>query len=458
MNKEKSSMLTGTLWDKILLFALPLAASSILQQLFNSADVAVVGRFAGTVALAAVSSNGSIIGLLVNSFVGMSVGANVVIANYIGQERMDHVKKAIHNAITLAVIIGLSLMVIGIVITPYMLRLIGSPAEVFPYAVLYLRIYFIGVPFIILYNFEAAVLRSHGQTQRPVISLSVAGVINIILNLILVIVFKMSVAGVAIATVVSNIVSSMDLLFYLLRDKSGYGLNPKELEFDPIFIKQILRVGLPAGLQGAVFSISNLVIQSSVNSFGPDTIAASGAALNFEMFAYYLLNAFGQAAVTFSSQNFGAKQYKRCLQATRCALIEGGILVTLLSGLFIIFRYPLVHIFTASDEVARIAAIRMVVVLSLEFFNMSDDVISGGLRGIGYAVTPTVICIAGICGVRIAWVTFALPFNHNFQMLMYCYPLSWMVTTTCLVAAYFTCYRRLMASLNTPTVPTRAES
>ena len=211
MNKEKSSMLTGTLWDKILLFALPLAASSILQQLFNSADVAVVGRFAGTVALAAVSSNGSIIGLLVNSFVGMSVGANVVIANYIGQERMDHVKKAIHNAITLAVIIGLSLMVIGIVITPYMLRLIGSPAEVFPYAVLYLRIYFIGVPFIILYNFEAAVLRSHGQTQRPVISLSVAGVINIILNLILVIVFKLSVAGVAIATVVSNIVSSMDL-------------------------------------------------------------------------------------------------------------------------------------------------------------------------------------------------------------------------------------------------------
>lgn len=443
MNNEETSMVSGSLWDKILWFALPLAASSILQQLFNSADVAVVGRFAGTIALAAVSSNGSIIGLLVNSFVGMSVGANVVIANYIGQERLDMVKKSIHNAVILAVMMGLGLMVVGLFLSPFMLRWIGMPDNVLPSAVLYLRIYFLGVPFIILYNFEAAILRSRGETKRPVISLFVAGVINIILNLILVIVFKLSVAGVAIATVVSNIVSSMDLLWYLLRDKSDYGVHADELKLEMSLIRQILRIGLPAGLQGAVFSFSNLIIQSAINSFGAETIAASGAALNFEMFAYYLLAAFGQAAVTFSSQNYGAKQYDRCLKATKCALIEGGIAVTLMSVLFIIFRYPLVCIFTKSDAVAKIAMERMIVVLSLEFFNMSDDVLSGGMRGVGYSLVPAIICIAGICGVRLFWVYCVLPFHHTFMMLMYCYPLSWIVTTSCLIFAYFTCMKKV---------------
>ncbi|MDE6567511.1 MAG: MATE family efflux transporter, partial [Lachnospiraceae bacterium] len=303
---ENMDMLQGSLTDKILKFALPLAATGILQQLFNAADVAVIGQYAGKNAMAAVGSNSPVIGLLVNAFVGIALGANVVISRFTGQKNSDGVRKAVHTSVVFAVLSGIFLTVLGELAAPYLLRLLSVPDDVFPLSLLYLRVYLLGLPVIFLYNFESAIFRSQGDTRTPLICLVISGVINVALNLFFVRVLKMTVDGVATATVVSNLISSAMLFYLLCHRKDHIRLQVGELRIDRQVLAAMVRIGLPAGLQGMVFSISNLCIQSAINRLGSDVMAASSAAFNIEIFAYYVINSFGQACTTFVGQNYGA--------------------------------------------------------------------------------------------------------------------------------------------------------
>lgn len=437
-------MLSGSLWNKILLFALPLAASSILQQLFNSADVAVVGRYAGKQALAAVGSNGSVINLLVNLFVGLSVGANVVISRYIGENDAKRVQKATHCAIVVALASGFIIMTVGLIITRPILEMMSTPSDIIDLATLYLRIYFLGMPFLMLYNFSAAILRSRGDTQRPLIVLFAAGVINIALNLVFVIIFKLSVAGVAIATVISNAVSSSTLLFLLTREKGALRIYLKKLAIDKACLLDFIKIGVPAGLQGVVFSVSNVCIQSALNSLGSDFVAGSAAALNFEFFVYYMLNSFTQACVTFTGQNYGAGNFKRCGSVTKWCVFLGFLFVTAMSAAFVVFGNKLIYIYTEDAAVARIGVMRMTYVLSFQFLNLCIDVLSGSMRGMGYSFVPAIISVVGVCGVRLGWVYTVFPLKPDFSTLILAYPISWGITAAVILMAYFVIRKKVM--------------
>ena len=353
-NRHNTDMLSGSLWDKILMFALPLAASSMLQQLFNSADVAVVGKFTGKQALAAVGSNGPVINLLVNFFVGISVGTNVVIARYIGSGNEKRANSAAHTAVLVSVICGFVIMALGLLVSPLILNLIGTPDDFIDLAVLYLRIYFCGMPFMMLYNFCSAIFRSKGDTKKPLIYLFVSGIVNVILNLIFVIVFKMGVAGVAIATVISNMISSVLMLRSLTKEEGAIKITLKNLKIDKRNLSEIIRVGMPAGIQGMVFSISNVCVLSGLNLLGTDVVSASSAAQNYENLIYFMSNSFAQATVTFVSQNYGAGNLKRC---KRAVLIGMGLSVAASAAMFavfIVFRTPLLGIYTDDKEIIRI--------------------------------------------------------------------------------------------------------
>lgn len=436
-------MLNGSLLDKILLFALPLGASSILQALFNSADVAVVGRFAGSVAQAAVGCNASIINLLVNLFVGLSVGANAVIANYIGQKNESRIQDAVHTVILLAVYSGIALMVLGQVIARPLLLLQNTPQDVLGQAILYLRIYFIGMPFIMVYNFGSAVLRSKGDTRRPLYALMISGVINVILNLFLVITFRLGVAGVAIATVVSNVVSSGMVFYFLMTEELPFRLSLKKLAFEKHSLKRVIRIGLPAGIQGMVFPISNMCIQAGINSFGASAIAASTAALNFEYFSYYVINAFASAAVTFTSQNYGAGKKERCRRVFWLCMACGAAISGSLIAIFMMWRGVLIRIYTIDEAVITLALARMVHVLTLEWIPTAYEVPASAMRGLGYSVMPAVITILGTCLFRVFWVTVVFARLGTFTVLMDVYPVSWIVTGAAMMAAYFVIWRKV---------------
>lgn len=434
--KNNKDLINGSLWDKILMFALPLAASNILQQLFNSADMAVVGRFSGKAALAAVGSNGSIINLLVNLFIGLSIGANVIIARQIGQGEKEKASRSAHTAISISVVCGIIIMIMGILIARPILELMGSPEDVIDLATLYLRIYFLGMPFIMLYNFGSALLRSIGDTKRPFICLSVAGVVNVLLNLLFVVGFKMSVEGVAIATVVSNIVSSSMVLYFLMHDESEVKIERKKLCVDFSSIREMAAVGIPAGLQNIVFSISNLSVQSSLNSLGSSVMAGSVAALNFEMYVHFIFNGFTQACLTFTSQNFGAGKIDRCKKAIRGSLIQGFIASSLMISVFIIFREPLIRIYTKEEMVIPYGLIRMTILLPLMMTNMVNEILSGALRGMKHSLMPALISVFGICGIRFIYVFTVFPKNPTFATLLWVYPLSWAITTIGVIIAF----------------------
>ena len=434
---NQMDMLNGSIFDKILLFALPLAISSILQQLFNSVDVAVVGRFASSEALAAVGSNSSVISLLINLFVGISVGANVVIANYIGQGKTEKIQDAVHTVMIISLISGVFLLVLGLMIARPILEIMGTPENVIDLAVLYLHIYFLGMPFLMIYNFGAAVLRSKGDTQRPLIALFIGGVINVILNLFFVVVLHMSVEGVAIGTVISNVFSSMMLLYWLMHETDALRIDLKQLKINDRILKRIAKIGVPAGLQGMVFSISNVCIQSSLNALGSDAIAASSAALNYEYFAYYILSSFAQAAVTFIGQNYSAKKYDRCKKITLQSFLLGGVTTMVACMLFVIFDHFFISFFTSDISVASLAYTRMKIILPFQFLNMSIEVFSSVMRGVGYSSVPAGICVAGICGVRLAYLYTIYPSIASYDNLLIIYPISWFVTVVALALVYF---------------------
>ena len=442
--KQTMKMTEGSLADKIFFFALPLAASSILQQLFNSADVAVVGNFAGSNALGAVGANGSVINLLVNTFVGISIGSNVVIATLIGQNKEKKAKQAVHTSMLFAVILSVILMAFGLLIAPQLLRLMATPSNILSLAVLYLRIYFLGVPFIVLYNFEAAILRSRGETRLPLIALSIAGVINVILNLVFVVGLGMSVDGVAYATVISNIFSSLFLLIYLTHDTTITHFTFKQCHIHKDLLLHILKIGIPSGMQGALFSISNVIIQSQLNQFGSYAIAGSAAALNFEILSYYFFEGFGQAAITFVGQNYGAGKMDRCHQVLKYCWMEASVVTIVSTILFVAFARPLASIFSSDPHVLDYAVRRMYILITFEILNMSIEILSGAMRGFGYAIVPTLVAVFGICVSRIIWVFTIAKMIHSYEVLLYCYPISWLLTSIASLIAYKYLTRKLV--------------
>lgn len=437
-------MLQGSLADKLILFALPLALSSILQQLFNSADVAVVGRFAGSQALAAVGANVANVGVFVNLLVGMSVGPNVVIARLIGQGKEEEVSRAVRTVIAMALFIGVGLMVLGWCIAGPLLEMTNTPDEVLAGAKLYFRIYIIGVPFITLFDFGAAILRSVGDTKRPMYVMLISGIVNVLLNLFFVIVCRMSVSGVALATLISNILSAVLVLYLLTKEEGSIRWQMGSLALDMGYVKKVLQVGIPSGFQGMIFSLSNIFIQSGINSFGASTVAASSVALNFEYFAYGVSSAFAQGAVTFVSQNFGAKQMERCRKIYWLALAEGMGCTALLSLVFTIKAHWFAGIYTTEQEVVDIAVIRMLHVMSLEALTVTYEVTAGTLRSIGYQLIPAVFTVLGTVGLRILWMYTVFRRIPTFEMLMNVYPVSWVFTGVTLMSAYFILWRRMM--------------
>lgn len=439
---NKMDMLHGSLAGKILIFSLPLAASSILQQLFNSADVAVVGRFAGSDALAAVGSNAAVIALFVNIFVGLSVGINVAIANYIGQHKTKPIQKIIHTVMAFAVICGVVMIAIGILIARPILILIDTPADVLDMAVLYLKIYFTGMPFIILYNFGAAILRSVGDTKRPMFCLIVSGIINIGLNLLFVIVFKMGVAGVAVATVIANMVSTGIVIYILLCEEEPLRLHPDKLKIKLPYLMKVLRIGMPSAVQTAVFSLSNVLIQSGINSFGADAIAGSSTGLNFEYFTYFIISAYSQAAVTFVSQNYGAGCKDRCRKAVRISMLEGMIFTAVLSAIFMLGGSFFVSIYTKDAEVIQYALIRMKHVMLFEFMTGTYEITAAALRGIGYSMLPAVLTVMGSVGFRIVWMYTVFAKFNSYGMLMNVYLASWILTGIMVVTSYILISRK----------------
>lgn len=443
MKAKEMDMLHGGLAGKLILFAIPLAFSSILQQLFNSADVAVVGRFAGSAALAAVGSCVALVGIFVNLIVGLSVGPNAALANLIGQGQRERISGMVHTILTFGIALGVVLMGLGFLTARTVLEASGTPESVINEALLYIRIYFIGVPFMTIYNFGAAILRSYGDTKRPMCYLIISGTVNVVLNLIFVIGFDLGVEGVAISTSVSNMLSTAMVLTHLYRKEDEFQFRFHKMCVQWKDLKRILMIGIPAGIQGAIFSVSNVFIQSGINTFGEDAIAGSSLALNFEYFTYDIGSAFAQAAVTFTSQNFGAGNLKRCKKIFWLCLIFGVGFTEILSIIFMIWDDFFVSIYTISDAVAVYGLIRMHHVCSMEGLTATYEVESAALRGLEKSLEPSIITILGTVVFRMIWMATVFKWIPTYEMLMNVYISSWVFTGGLIFIVYVLHMRKL---------------
>lgn len=440
---QKMDMLNGPIWNKLPKYALPVAATGILEQLFNASDIAIVGNFTGakrTLCVAAVGANSPIIGLLLNLFIGITLGANVVIANAIGHGDDDTVHHAVHTSIIMALVGGVLIAVLGELGIGTLLSLLNVPADVLPYALLYIRIYLLGMPAILLYNFEAAIFRSVGDTKIPLRVLAFSGVLNVLLNLFFVIVLKMTVNGVAVATVLSNIVSSVILFVKLTRTNQCIHVEVKDLKIDKTSLSRIMKIGFPAGIQGAVFAIANIVIQSAINSLGTVVIAASSAAFNIEIFAYDVLNSFSQACTTFVGQNVGAGQMERCRKTLILCLIEDAIASATTILLVLFAGKSLLSLFSNDPQVIELGYTRLLLIFAAYTFSMLYENMSGYLRGFGISLAPAILTVIGVCVVRIVWIYTVFPSHRTFRTIMMAYPLSLGITALLIFIALM-CYR-----------------
>lgn len=434
----KMDMCEGPILTKMLRFSLPLMLSSILQLLFNAADVVVVGKFAGDNSLGAVGCTGSLVNLLVNLFIGLSVGANVMAARHFGAKQDDKLSQTVHTSMVISVISGLILTIVGIVFAKDLLELMDTPTELLDLAALYLRIYFGGMVANLIYNFGSALLRAVGDTKRPMIYLTIAGVVNVLLNLLFVIVFKLDVAGVAIATVISQCISAFLVVRCLMKETGGIRLELRKLAINRRELIEIAKVGLPAGFQGCIFSLSNVIIQSSVNGFGRIVVSGNSAALNLEGFVYVSMNAFHHATLSFMSQNYGAgrtdRMKKILLSGIACVTVTGAVL----GGLEVIFGNRLLYIYTSNPDVVAAGQIRLLYICTLYFTCGLMDVMVGAMRGLGYSVMPMIVSLAGVCGVRLIWIAtvFTMPEYHMVESVYVAYPISWIVT----FLIHFACY------------------
>lgn len=439
LHKKKSyeiDMCHGPLLGKIFLFSIPLMLSGILQLLFNAADVVVVGRFAGSQSLAAVGSTGSLINLLINVFIGLSVGSNVLIARYYGGRQEKEVSDTVHTSVLLSLVSGVALCVIGILLAKPLLELMGTPSDVLDKAVIYMRVYFLGMPVLLLYNFGSSILRAIGDTQRPLYYLLGAGVVNVLLNLFFVITLRMDVAGVALATVLSQCVSAACIVRCLMKSEGSFRLYLKQLRIDKDKLLRIVRIGLPAGMQGAIFSVSNVLIQSSVNSFGSIAMAGNTAATNIEGFVYTAMNAMHQTAVSFTSQNFGGKQYDRINKV----LVECLVIVTLIGVVMgnsvFFFGRQILGIYSSDVEVVEYGILRLSVICTTYCLCGLMDTMVGAIRGLGYSVMPMIVSLLGACGLRIVWLATVFRWHRSLLSLYISYPVSWGIT----FAAHVVCY------------------
>ena len=443
MKTKEMDMLHGGLAGKLILFAIPLAFSGILQQLFNSADVAVVGRFAGSAALAAVGSCVALVGIFVNLIIGLAVGPNAALANLIGQGQRNRISGMVHTILTFGMILGVVLMGLGFLTARTVLETSGTPESVINEALLYIRIYFIGIPFMTIYNFGAAILRSYGDTKRPMYYLVLSGTVNVILNLVFVICFGLGVEGVAISTTISNMLSTALVLVHLHGKEDEFQFRFHKMHIEWKDLKRVLMIGIPAGIQGAIFSVSNVFIQSGINSFGEDAIAGSSLALNFEYFTYDIANAFAQAAVTFTSQNFGAGNLKRCKKIFWLCMLFGMGFTEILSIVFMIWDDFFVSIYTISDAVAVYGLIRMHHVCSLEGLTATYEVESAALRGMGKSLEPSIITILGTVVFRMIWMVTVFKWIPTYDMLMNVYIASWVFTGGLIFIVYVLYMRKL---------------
>ncbi len=439
MSQEKSAdvdMLHGPLAKKLLLFAVPVAVIGVLQQLFNAADVAVLGQFVGKHAMAAVGSNTPVIGSLVSLLLGLSLGANVMIAFHLGGGREDRVRRAVQTSVVISVLAGFVIMLLGEALAWPFLWLLGTPDEVIGDAASYLRCFLLGVPGISLYNFVAAVIRSRGDTKSPLKALFIASVTNIVLNLAAVAGFGWGAWAVGATTALANWVAALVLLRRLTRMEGILRFDPKALYVDRTELSGILKIGLPAGIQGMVFSVSNLVVQSAINSLGPDAIAASAAAFTIEINVYCVINAIGQGVTTFVGQNYGARNFRRCLSITKTGLILEVLLTTPIMIFVCVLGEPLLRFFNPDPTVVALGYIRILYVVLPEYISVGMEILSATLRGVGCSMPPAMASMAGICGSRVLWVWFVFPSSATFATLMAVYPLSWALTLVAIAVIY----------------------
>ena len=435
-NKYEIDMCNGTIMDKLISFSLPLMLSGILQLMFNAVDIIVVGKFSGNESLAAVGSTTALINVFTNLFIGISLGANVLAARLYAAGKDKEMSETVHTAIALALVSGIIMAFVGWICAKPALELMDTPGDVIGLSSLYMRIYFLGMPFFMLYNYGAAILRAVGDTKRPLYCLIISGTINVVLNLVFGILFKLDVAGVALATTIADATSSLLLFSILYKEEGALQVRLDRMKMEWVYTKEILIIGIPAAIQGMLFNISNIIIQSAINSLGADIVAASTVALNFEMYSYFLITGFAQAAITFTSQNYGAKNYKRCIQSIRWCMLLGTLFTGAISALFVSFSPVLAGIFTSDPAIVKIACIRISIVVTFEVLNMTIEIMSGALRGLGNPMISTVLCIVFTCALRLAWIFIIFARVQTFQSVLVVYPVSWAVTSASIVIAY----------------------
>ncbi len=426
--KYEIDMCHGPLLKQIIIFSVPLILSGMLQLLFNAADIIVVGRFSGSESLAAVGSTSSLINLLVNLFIGVSIGANVLFGRYCGAGDDKNASETVHTAIYTAIYAGIIMIFIGLIFSKPLLELMGTPNDVIELATLYMRIYFIGMPGFMIYNFGSALLRTVGDTKRPLYFLTISGIVNIVLNLIFVIIFKLGVAGVATATIISESLSAFFIVRCLLKSEGVLKLEKEKLKFHNDKLIKMLKIGLPAGLQGVIFNISNVLIQSSVNSFGSTVIAGNTAACNIEGFVYTSMNAIYQTSLSFTSQNMGAKQYHRVDEILiKCLCMVTAVGFILGYGAYLLGN-QLLGIYSSQPEVIRAGLVRLSLVSAPYFLCGIMDVIVGSLRGMGYSIMPMIVSLIGACAFRVVWIFTIFKMHHSLFILYLSYPISWIIT------------------------------
>lgn len=451
-SKFSMDMCTGSIWKKMIIFTLPLMLSGILQLLFNAADVIVVGKFAGDASLAAVGSTASIVNLMTNLFIGMSVGTNVLVANYFAADQKRDLHETVHTSMLLSVIGGVFLTVVGIVSAPYILSIMKTPDDVIGLSSVYLRTYFCGMTSVMIYNFGSAILRAIGDTRRPLIYLSVAGVFNVVLNLIFVIAFHMGVFGVGLATVISQTISALLILRCLIKENSDIRLEIRKIKIHSHKLLRIMQIGIPAGIQGMMFSLSNMVIQSSVNSFGTTVVAANSASISVEGFAYTSMNSFHQAAVSFTGQNAGARKYDRINKILGVGICYVFLVGMIFCAVFILFGSDLIGLYSKSDVVTQTGVRRLTIIACSYFLCGMMDVTVGCLRGLGYSFVPTLVSLLGVCVLRVVWImtVFQLPQYHVVETIYYSYPLSWAVTFCAHLLCFAVAKQRIRKKWLTP--------
>lgn len=445
--KYRIDMVEGPLLRNIIIFAVPLMFTNFLQMLFNAADTIVVGKFAGEAALAGVGATGSIVFLITSVFNGLGMGANVLIARFIGLNDEDKIKKSVHTSMLMALVAGVILTFVGMMFSQSLLKLMSTPKDIIDLSQLYLNIYFCGSIFLLVYNFGAAVLRSKGDTQRPLYFLIISGVINAVLNLFFVIVLHLSVAGVAIATVISEGISAVLVWMTLMRENDATRLDMHQLYFDMPIVKDIIKIGVPAGIQGVVFSLSNVVIQSYINSFNSSMIvAANSAAANIENFAYIGMMAFTQATLTFTSQNVGARNPHAIFKIMWVTLALTVVSSAFIGALLCFFGNPLLGLYTNEVEVQAYGMIRLQYVVAWLFLNGVLDVFVNSMRGMGVSTSPTLLMILGICGFRLIWLYYAFPYYQSLKSIYICFPISWVLTSFVQFGLWIFVYRKTMST------------